>query len=226
MSTTPINSMYTVKLMNDVDMGNGTINSIKFSGTFDGGNHTISNLIVDGVDTYSNGLFSGFGGVKKNFTLNNIKIKRYGTDDTSYAGAVTGVIQDGCSMEIENVHVINSKIGGVQSIGGLIGYVAVNTTFTATNCTVDGSVLSNDDIAGESGCMGGLVGRGGGKMTITNCKVSNSVINAYINDANQHKRTSSKFFGNFVGGNGVLTIAGCSVETVTLNAMGSNPEEQ
>ena len=122
---------------------------------------------------------------------------------------------------VENVHVVNPTIEGVNKVGGLVGFVAENH-IEATNCSVSGGSVSTSYVEGESGQIGGLIGYlgslFGSECVIRDCSVENTVINAYMT---REDRTVSKFIGCFQGNQAtdVVTIDNCHVSNVTLNAL-------
>ena len=129
-----------------------------FAGTFDGQNHTISNLnnkgfkpttarLVkdDGVDTYAYGLFALVDGA----TITNLKLTNVDIDAERYSNA------------------------RLDSAAGLVGYSKGD--LTVTNITVTGSLSGYD-------CISGIVGRinlGSHTISITNC-TNNANITANV----------------------------------------------
>ena len=90
-----------------------------YTGTFDGGNHTITGLTVTTSDPYV-GLFGciGSGGKVKNVTLKGVKIES--KHDVGSAGGVAGWSYG----NIENCSVSGSVSGSGSSsdVGGVVGY--------------------------------------------------------------------------------------------------------
>lgn len=152
----------TVTLGDDIDLNNEPwtpigSNSKPFKGTFDGGDHTISNLNVTG-DGYV-GLFGYIGGNAevrdlpeiRNLTVENVTVSATGNN-------VGGVIGNAFVAKITNVHVMGTvDIEGRGYVGGIVGhgYVKVN------NCSVEagGTIKSN------FWCVGGIIGYGGEGFT-------------------------------------------------------------
>lgn len=156
----------TIQLTADIDLngkewtpiGKNTL----FRGTFDGGNHTISNLKVSGsgaTDDNTKGLFGGAGGA----TFRNLTIDNANVAGSEYVGALVGTNYEGV---FENCRVTNSKISGSTSTGALIGRIAeAKSHLQITGCSVkdcDVTILNNtafgsdDDVAGKK--IGGIVG--------------------------------------------------------------------
>lgn len=113
-----------------------------FSGSFDGQDHTISNLYItasqEGV-----GLFGGIDeeGAVSDVTLENATISNPGDETGALAGINYG--------EVHDVHIINPTVrGGDDSTGGLIGENVSDVT--------DSSVHGGEVMGSEM--VGGLVG--------------------------------------------------------------------
>ncbi len=123
-----------------------------FTGSFDGGGHTISGLEISG-GTGHKGMFVtiGSGGVVKNLGLLDVDIQ--GSEDI---GAIAGQVTGGT---IENCYASGIIIssGSSTSGGGIVGYNA--TSSMVSNCFFNGTV--------ECGNSGGIVGYNTG--TVKNC---------------------------------------------------------
>lgn len=148
---------YTVKLMNDLQY-DGTVNNFEsigndyfkqFSGTFDGGNHTIS-----GIDCTGAGFFARIdaGAVVKNLTLENCS---FTTDTSSDSGAIAANIGDnGQKGTIDNCHVIGGEVTNTASksdAGGIVGEGAGNIR----NCSNSASVTADYYVGGIIGEISG-----------------------------------------------------------------------
>lgn len=216
---------YDVVLAGDIDMGTNTFKGILSNGkSFDGAGHTLMNVKLDYTSEGQewSSLFVTGGGQGANSIIN---VKNLIIDGAYVVASKSGngnaaVIACFAEKEvvIENVKVRNSIVNGTQSIGALVGHVAADLT-TIKNCEVDNVTLTTFDVAGESGNIGGVVGRVTGKCVIENTSISNSVINAYVNDGSMtnQKRTVSKYVGNFYGSSAELTVTGGSIDNVTIN---------
>lgn len=128
-------------LIGDIDLSPhpwapiGQENGLKFAGSFDGANKTISGLHVAETTGYV-GLFGviGAGGSVKNLTLSGA-----GVNGKNYVGAVAGKIE---AAVIENAHLINSSITATSSFsGGLVG--KAEGTFIINSCTVAASIITS-----------------------------------------------------------------------------------
>lgn len=179
--------------------GNGAYNI-----TFLGNDHVIRDFIIDGENEL-NSLFGGMvGGSISNLTIINAEVKGMSTAD---GRAAIAVAQTFGTVRFENVTIKDSKLQGVQKIGGLIGFVHENQV-EVTNCTVDGLVLTSIDLSDETGATGGLIGHiNSGNNKITNSYVKNSTITT-IQGVNEAKRANGEFIGVIYNSNVEITNCG------------------
>lgn len=160
----------------------------RYTGTFDGGGHTITGLKITGNDQYA-GLFGhiGSGGKVMNVKLEGVLIES--DNEMSNVGGVAG-----CSRgNIENCSVSGSVIGrGMNSIvGGVVGYQ--NGGFL-TGCSSSATV--------NAGCTaGGVAGISDSGATLTACYATGDVTLESINT------------GNYAGG-----VVGINTNSSTLIA--------
>lgn len=170
----------TLLLTNDINLNGkpwtpiGNVNdypTISFWGTFDGQNHTISNLTAsDNVKTYAAaGLFGSLMGTVKNVTLKNVDIR-----STHYAGAVVAYSSKN-GATVEDCHVDGGTITSVPEFtgtsydsgdkaGGIIGYYV--TDDNVTSCTAKNlTITAYRDFGGIVGC--------GPQSGMTDCSVEN-----------------------------------------------------
>lgn len=153
-------------LKNDIDLDNRNWMPVKFSGNFDGGGHTISNLYVSRTNE-KQGLFSeiAVSSLVKNLTIKGVKIE---APEYNYVGALVG----DCEGEVSNVNLIflnNSVISGKNYVGGIAGY---NYGIAIHDCKVSSS-STNYQIKGNFN-VGGITGRGG--AIVNNCHVNANII--------------------------------------------------
>ncbi len=167
----------TVKLTADIDLGGEQWMPIgywvTFNGTFDGQNHTISNLKHHGTeaDCYV-GLF-GYteNATIKNLTINNVDIKLVA--DNSWAGGHMGALVgniDGTTV-IENITVSGDvKLDGdMEKMGaGRIGAVVGGNTCNATFKNVNVNANEGSFVKGNSS-IGGIAGQLQGQISFENC---------------------------------------------------------
>ena len=120
------------------------------TGTFNGGGHTITGLTVTGSDQYV-GLFGhiGSGGTVKDVTLEEVKIES--NNDMS---AVGGVVGSNTSCTLKACYAWGSVTGsgsGTIYVGGVTG---TNDEGTLTAC-----YHANGTVSGPAGTTGGVAGR-------------------------------------------------------------------
>ncbi|MCL2041740.1 MAG: hypothetical protein FWG84_06855 [Bacteroidales bacterium] len=153
----------------------GEVDEHSFSGTYDGGGYTISNLtITDFENQYACiGLFGYVGGTIKNVRLNgvNITISR---DGALAAGGIAGRIGPGtidhCS--VNDVNMVVNTFWGVGGIAGIVmSYPSVSWWGIVSNCMVTNGAIKGCD-------AGGIVSSNSG--TIENCYTTVDVINMPI----------------------------------------------
>ena len=189
----------TVKLTADIDLKDvewtpiGNVISYPgttFKGTFDGQEHTISNMTVnDKAAGYASaGFFGSITGQVKNVKFDNATVT-----STHYAGVVVGYSSTNVGMEIRNCHVANSSVTSITELtaegnydngdkaGGIIGYCVSGDT--VTNCSV-----TNTTVKGYRD-IGGLIGYADNGAVITNNTVKDSTI---INDRSNNYKNYTK----------------------------------
>ena len=138
----------------------GTSFSNKYTGTFDGGGHTIKGLTVTTNDEFV-GLFGsiGYAGTVKNVMMEDVQITS--NRSSGFAGGVAGY-SDGT---IENCSVSGS-VSGTVYVGGVVG-AQWNGSITgcSSSATVKGTVY-----------VGGVTGQTNGGATLTACYATGNVI--------------------------------------------------
>ena len=165
----------------------------QYTGTFDGGGHTITGLAVTGSDQYA-GLFGriGSGGTVKNVTLKDVKIESnhssgnvggvagwsYGNieycsvsgsvSSNSTAGGVGGYQSDGAITGCNS----SATVKGMVRAGGVAG--ATNSGASLTGCYATGSVSVENNTT-SAAYAGGVVGSNGASSTLTACYATGSV---------------------------------------------------
>ena len=137
----------------------GTSNS--YSGTFDGGGHTITGLTVTTNDEYA-GLFGWLGkaGTVKNVVMEGIQITC--NHGLGYAGGVAGFSWGGT---IENCSVSGS-VSGTVYVGGVVG---TQWNGSITGCSSSATVKGTVDV-------GGVAGQTNSSATLTACYATGNVI--------------------------------------------------
>ena len=141
----------TFKVVADIDLkGITPWKSIhNFSGTFDGGNHTISNLTTDydcpGLFDYSYG------------TIKNVNLKNANITDVRGLVGVGGLVGTNYGT-VKNCSV-NGTINALSNGGGVVG----ENKGIVTDCTFSGALINN-----PGSRQGGLVGLNSGTINGTN----------------------------------------------------------
>jgi hypothetical protein len=170
---------------------------VDFGGTYDGQNHTISNLSINRPTMDEVGLFGGnYGGSVSNLgivnmsVIGNIHVGAFGyvyggctitncyssgsvTAVTTYAGGLIGIDDETLGVNSFSQCHSSCSVSGTNNIGGLIGFSLGNASRTISNCYATGSVTaSGTDV---NGIAGGLIGYSDLGGTINNCYASGSI---------------------------------------------------
>ena len=165
----------------------GTSFSNSYTGTFDGGNHTITGLTVTGSNEYA-GLFGriGSGGKVMNVKLEGVQIES--DNEMSAVGGVAGYSYG----NIENCSVSGS-VSSNSPAGGVVGYQSGGAiTGCNTSATVKGVAYA-----------GGIAGFTNGGASLTGCYATGSV-------SVENNTTSAAYAGGVVGSNGASsTLTAC-----------------
>lgn len=143
-------------LVADIDLGGDEGNQWtpigssypSFTGTFDGGGHTISGLYIDGSSSYR-GLFGyvGSGGTVKNLNV---------------SGSVTGAYNVGGVVGYNSGGTVEScgsscSVNGQDFVGGVVGR---NSGGTVTGCFNTGSVSATGGVSYAGGVVGDNIREG------------------------------------------------------------------
>lgn len=204
-------------LETDIDMTNITsftpigFSKYPFTGTFDGQNHTISDLIYDAGSKSYSGLFGYARGAEiKNLILVNFDIMGY-----DYIGALAGSTG---STIITNCQVKDSQIYGEDTVGGLIGTVfdnssvqnpftydehgdLIGTRYLTSSAITD--CLSNNVTVSSPSAAGGLIGAVGGDVYFDTANDSYDIIEPKVTGCTV---TNASVMGNF-GSGGLAGVA-------------------
>ncbi len=180
----------------------GNYPSNSFKGTFDGADHTISNLksspkrAINDDTNAADGLFGALCGFVKNLNIDRVEIT-----GTHYVGAIAGY-SSGNGSVIENCHVTNATLKSIpvkpngsdlydngDKVGGIIGYMVSKDK--VLNCSV-----KNSTITGFRN-IGGIVGYSAGEVkhcSIDEVSLHQSSVNAYASSS-----IGNDVIGNIVG---------------------------
>ena len=204
----------------------------QYTGTFDGGDHTITGLTVTGSDQYA-GLFGYIdtGGKVKDVTLEDVKIESnhssgyvggvagcsYGTlENCSVSGSVSG---SGSSSDVGGV--VGYQMGGsitgcsssatvkgTQRAGGMAGVTNSGASLTGCYATGDVTLVSND----IGTCYaGGVVGNNGSSSTLKACYAWGSVTGS---------GSGTVYAGGVTGSNDLGTLTACYHAKGTVSGPG------
>ena len=204
----------------------------KYTGTFDGKNHTISGLYFNDTSTSYVGLFGyvGSGGSISNVGVEDSYFKGndyvggvcgfysgdrltncYHTGTVSGSSYVGGVCGESFSIPITNCY-HTGAVSGSSVVGGVCGF---NNGGRLTNCYSTGEVTAT----GVDAYVGGVCGRSGG--TITNCYYDSTVYsgnavgyNSGTVSENVLGKTTAKFNSGEVA---YLLSQGCTIYDTTYD---------
>lgn len=194
-----------------VPIGNS---STKFSGTFDGKNHTISNLKTSGQ-------YSGLFGYVNGATIQNLTVNVTNNAGATSAGGLVGAVNG--TTTIRNC-TVNGTISGTHQVGGFVGFAQGvyqdNTLVLPCNLTIEGctnnATVTTTSQASDNNrtSAGGFVGYVNAGATVT--------IKIYIDENGQTKKSTNngkisttssadnKGVGGFVGYSyGKITLTDC-----------------
>lgn len=194
-----------------VPIGNS---STKFSGTFDGKNHTISNFKTSGQ-------YSGLFGYVNGATIQNLTVNVTNNAGATSAGGLVGAVNG--TTTIRNC-TVNGTISGTHQVGGFVGFAQGvyqdNTLVLPCNLTIEGCInnatVTTTSQASDNNrtSAGGFVGYVNAGATVT--------IKSYIDENGQTKKSTNngkisttssadnKGVGGFVGYSyGKITLTDC-----------------
>ena len=194
-----------------VPIGNS---STKFSGTFDGKNHTISNFKTSGQ-------YSGLFGYVNGATIQNLTVNVTNNAGATSAGGLVGAVNG--TTTIRNC-TVNGTISGTHQVGGFVGFAQGvyqdNTLVLPCNLTIEGctnnATVTTTSQASDNNrtSAGGFVGYVNAGATVT--------IKSYIDENGQTKKSTNngkisttssadnKGVGSFVGYSyGKITLTDC-----------------
>jgi len=201
----------TVVLNADIDLDGMTWTPIKsFAGTFDGGNNTISNFVLDGSQGQA-GFFMSLGqypAAVKNLTLSDV---------TGTAGSERFAIlaATGHTATVTNVHIKNAKVTTIHKdakVGAIYGYF--NWT-SASNCTIE-----NFEVDATAGAMfiGGFAGWMDQDLTMDNVDINGFKV--VVSDTDNDCAVGG-FTAQTQTGHRQPTFANCDVKGLDITATGT-----
>jgi len=237
--------------LNWIPIGNyNASTSNVFSGTFDGGNKTISGLYIENSATYQ-GLFGRIA----SGTLKNVKIINADVTGSGYVGGLVGYAYSSSRTNASTISycsVVGTVKGTATAVGGLVGeasYANISNSYfsgSVSNTAIrvgglvgnlEGSIAnsySTGSVSGTANSVGGLIGYWSG----TGTNVSNSYSTSFVSGVNSVGGLVGAGIGNIsgsaalnpevkgTGGLNVGRISGSSEGTrsnnVAFNEMGNN----
>ncbi len=211
----------------------GTDYDNSYTGTFDGGGHTITGLTVTTNDEYV-GLFGWLGkaGTVKNVVMEGIQITcnhrlgyaggvagfSWGTiENCSVSGSVSGTVCVGGVVGVQRDGSItgcssSATVKGTVNVGGVAGQTNSGATLTA--CYATGNVTIEIDPT-ENISGGGLVGFNAGSSLLA-CYATGNVTSTGSSTGNVH-------IGGFLGDN-YTTVTACYWKNNHEQGIGYNRE--
>ncbi|MBQ3004515.1 MAG: leucine-rich repeat domain-containing protein, partial [Clostridia bacterium] len=184
-------SGYTVKLMNDLDLGGyewtpigGGGTTVRFKGTFDGNNHTIAGLKITS-DKYGIGLF----GLAENATIKNVGLiepdvsNTYSsvTESDKFSHGTAALLGYGMGVTVQGCFIREGSVTSAYRAGGIIGNIS-STASTITNCYVQGTTVTSTGTA-NTAYAGGIAGVITVATTFNYCYSTAKCTSGYSNHA-------------------------------------------
>lgn len=166
-----------------------------FTGNFDGQNHTITGLTINGGSSPYTGLF----GSVENATISNVDLANVQIVGTIYTGALFG---SAVNTTIDNVSTSGAVSGGV-AVGGLGGYMSGGTVSNASS-----SASAYGTQSSYSHGTGGLLG------SSFNSTISDSYATGLV------EASESRYVGGLVGISGSVIVDSYATGNVSTNADG------
>ena len=230
-------SNYNAKLTADLDLAHQSWTPIgvgekTFAGTFDGGNHVVSNLYINAEDIIEKfngdktkaknlGFIGNFSGTVQNLILENVEILGYGSgiiknnhDDPVSIGAVVGW-QNGRNSLIEGCAAAGqiTTSGKGQAVGGLVGSISNGVV---RNCISSVNMDANGDNVYVGGIVGDFLDKKG-VVNISSCVYAGEVLSANGNESAVGAVAGRKPNGN----NGSLTLSAVYYDEELGSGIGS-----
>ena len=185
--------------------------SVAFTGTFNGGGHTISNLkITDTATARGVGLFGCTAGsaVISDLTVKNAAVSAKAGNGVA---AVVGMALQTNDAAIKNVALVgDNTISGISMVGGIVGggYCGVES------CTASADIVLLSGAGNSAGILAGGMSDMGTGCSIVSCDVTGGAIS--VGDGSGG---SVSVVGGLAGcATDYKAIKNCSVDNVTITA--------
>ena len=177
----------------------GTSFSNSYTGTFNGGGHTITGLTVTGSNEYA-GLFGRIGSGGK---VMNVKLEGVQIESDNEMSAVGGVV--GHSYGNSENCSVSGSVSSNSTAGGVVGaQLGGSITGCNTSATVKGVTYA-----------GGIAGYTNGGGSLTGCYATGSI-------SVENNTTNAAWAGGVVGSNGSSTLTACyATGSVTSSGSGT-----
>ena len=188
----------------------------RYTGTFDGGNHTITGLTINQYGSYVGMIdFLDSGGTVQNLTLENVNIT---------GGNIVGSVVGDNHGTVTACYHVSGNVSGTYSIGGVAG---------ENNGTMTACYHASGNVSGTSG-IGGVVGTNK-SGTLTACYATGNVTGngsgtiyvGGVTGTNKSGTLTACYHANgTVSGPAGTTggVVGYNNDTVTACYWGSNPD--
>jgi len=171
----------------------------RFSGTYDGGGHTI-----DGITIHQNADYQGmFGYITGGAVVKNLKLANVNITGAGNCGSVAGYNNGGNVQNCSSAGTINCS---TWDNGGVVGY---NNGGTVQNCSFTGAITGSES-------TGGVVGNNNGG-TVQYCYATGSVTSeiGHTTDESPGSNAGGVLGYNHDGG----TVINCNFNTGTVTAL-------
>lgn len=165
-----------------------------FRGNFDGGNHTVTRMLISNSSADYVGLFGECRKYNGNSAIKNITVKDSDIHGKRHVGAIVGYAKE---INIENCRSIGNTINGKTNVGGICGYFGGSPGGKVSQCYNSSKVTGNDSAGGIAGM--------GDRCTAENCLNTGEIKVT----TRQDKSTSGGIFGSFSDIIASATITAC-----------------
>ena len=180
-----------------------------FKGTFDGQNHTISNMsqntwALDNGYEYGDLGLGLFGKVEDAAVKNLVMDSASVSGESAICGTVAATAYGDCTFE--NITVKNSEVADYQYYaGGIVGWASGDHQYI--NCNVDASTTIAAQWGDFDNSTGGIIGGCGGSATVLfkDCKVA-CRIDAYNDVTSTYQWYAYRRCGMLIGNTGKTVV--------------------
>lgn len=207
----------TIKLGQNLDLTNekcfDPIGSYRtdtaFKGTFDGQEHTISNMSQNtwalNNGYYYDDLGLGLFGYIEDATIKNLTMDKASiSGESAICGTVAAAAYGDCTFE--NIKVTNSEVADYQYYsGGIVGWASGNHQYI--NCDVDATTTIAAQWGDFDNSIGGVIGGAGGSATILlkDCDIA-CRIDAYNDVTSSYQWYAYRRAGMIIGNTGKTVV--------------------